>query len=182
MSMPHSRYKGFTLVELLVALGLFSVIMTIASGAYLIMISATREAQAITNGINNLSYAIDSMARNINTGSAYSCNASDNTASDTFSFKDQRGVYIEYNVVSVASGQYRLQQKVGSNSATPFDVTDPSVIITSPDVFYCSGTSRDDNDQAHVTLVLQGEVEVGKNRDAQTFFIQTGATMRGTDL
>ena len=46
--MPMTRPRGFTLIEMIVAVGLFAMVAMIASGAYLIMISANREAQAIT--------------------------------------------------------------------------------------------------------------------------------------
>lgn len=68
-----SRQKGFTLVEMIVALGLFSVVATVAVGALMTMIGTNEQLQAERSVMTNLSFALDSMTREIRTGTKYYC-------------------------------------------------------------------------------------------------------------
>ncbi len=65
--------KGFTLIEALVALGIFSVVIVAASGVILSIISSNKKNQAISSVVNNLNYSIESMVRDIKTGYKYQC-------------------------------------------------------------------------------------------------------------
>lgn len=70
--------KGFTLIEMIVSLGVFSVVVTIAVGALLILISSNRQLQNEQSVLSNLSFAIDSMTREMRTGSHYYCDSRSN--------------------------------------------------------------------------------------------------------
>jgi len=65
--------RGFTLVELIVSLGIFTAVMFIATGALLSIINVNKKAQAQQSAINNINFALENMARNIRTGSHYIC-------------------------------------------------------------------------------------------------------------
>lgn len=64
---------GFTLIEMIVSLALFSVVVTISVGALLSIISANEQLQEEKSVLTNLSFAIDSMTREIRTGEHYYC-------------------------------------------------------------------------------------------------------------
>lgn len=68
------KKNGFTLVETLVALAVFSVVMVVSGGIILSLISSNKQNQSINSVVNNLSYSIESMVRDIKTGYAYKCN------------------------------------------------------------------------------------------------------------
>jgi prepilin-type N-terminal cleavage/methylation domain-containing protein len=68
-----SNKSGFTLIEVIVSLALFSVVITIAVGALLILIASNRQLQNEQSVLSNLSFALDSMTREIRTGSNYYC-------------------------------------------------------------------------------------------------------------
>jgi prepilin-type N-terminal cleavage/methylation domain-containing protein len=68
-----SNKSGFTLIEIIVSLALFSVVVTIAVGALLILIASNRQLQNEQSVLSNLSFALDSMTREIRTGSNYYC-------------------------------------------------------------------------------------------------------------
>jgi len=63
--------RGFTLLEMIVAIFIFSIVVTIASGAMLSMINANRKAQALKTVMNNMNLALDSMSRDVRFGTAY---------------------------------------------------------------------------------------------------------------
>jgi len=153
--------------------------MLLASGSYLMMISLNRQAQGISNGINNLSFALETMTRNMRTGIAYSCGAfgGDCTSGGTtFSFTNQSGQTVTYALSGTA-----LQQTVAGVQSL---LTDSSVTITSL-TFYAFGTkpaSQADYEQSRVTVTISGSVSPGPGKPSQSFTIETGATMRGSDL
>jgi Tfp pilus assembly protein PilW len=167
---------GYTLVELIVAVGLFALVMLLTSGAYLMMISLNRHAQGIATGIDNLSFALETMTRDIRTGSGYS---SDGT---TFSFTNANGSSVSYvrstsSLYCGASGNGCLVRTSGGSSVA---ITDPSVDITSLS-FYTAGLPKGDIQQPRVTIVIKGTVVYAAGR-SEEFSIETGATMRGSDL
>lgn len=173
---------GYTLIELIVAVGLFALIMVLASGAYLMMIGLNRQAQGLASGIDNLSFALETMTRNIRTGSGYTCPSGasnctiDATSGGAFSFMNENQFPVSYSLSGSA-----LQQIVGSTQSL---LTDPSVTITSLK-FYVVGTkpaSAGDLQQARVTVVLSGMVSSSANKKPQYFTVETGATMRGSDI
>lgn len=73
MRLYNKKQSGFTLIEIIVSLALFSVVITIAVGALLILIASNRQLQSEQSVLTNLSFALDSMTREIRTGTNYYC-------------------------------------------------------------------------------------------------------------
>ena len=69
----HNSRSGFTLVEMIVAIAVFSVIMTISVGTLLAMVDANRKAQSLKSVIDNLNFAVENMSRNMRVGTLYHC-------------------------------------------------------------------------------------------------------------
>ncbi len=67
------KTKGFTLIEIIVSLAIFSVVAVIAIGALVRVTSANRQAQAIQSGVNNVSFVLDAMSREMRVGTNYKC-------------------------------------------------------------------------------------------------------------
>lgn len=67
------RERGFSLVELMVSLSIFSIVMTLSVGTLLVLIDANAKAQALSSAMTNITFALDSMTRNIRTGSNFHC-------------------------------------------------------------------------------------------------------------
>lgn len=154
--------RGYTLIELIIAVGLFALIMTLASGAYLVMIGINRQTQSISTGINNLSFALETMTRTIRTGTDYSVGGT------TFSVTNANGNRVNYSL---------LNNIIYQDSAP---LTDPSVNVSSL-MFYDYGTSSGDSEQARVTIIVSGTVSSGPGK-TEAFTVETGATMRGSDI
>ena len=60
---------------MIVAVGLFSLVMLVSVGALLSLTGANRKAQALQSVMNNLNIALDGMVRSIRMGSDYHCGA-----------------------------------------------------------------------------------------------------------
>lgn len=64
---------GFTLIEIIVSMAIFSVVAVVAAGALLKIIDANKKAQSIQASITNLNFALESMTRELRVGSKYQC-------------------------------------------------------------------------------------------------------------
>lgn len=163
--------RGFTLVELIVAIGLFAIIMTLATGAYLIIIAANRQAQATSTGIDGLSYAIEDMTRTIRTGTNYSCAGGDCVnGNGSFSLTSSAGQAVTY--AFTAAGITK-----NGNAITDSVIT----INTTASKFYVVGTTPRDSLQPYVRIFISGTVSAGPGKTVP-FQVETGAVMRGVDL
>ncbi len=70
-----SANQGFTLVEMIVSLAIFAIVATVAIGALLVLVGTNQRLQGEQSVMTNLSFALDSMTREIRTGAAYYCAA-----------------------------------------------------------------------------------------------------------
>lgn len=165
----HNR--GFTLIELMVSLGLFSVVITLAAGAYLLMLDIGNKTRALATGVDDLSFALESMTRDIRTGTSYCGSGLPACSNDTFWFKNSKGDTVSYTLNGTV-----LEKQVGSVTSI---LSDPIVEITRLR-FYTTGTTPGDARQSRVSIVIAGEVAT--KGVTQEFNIETAATMRGTDL
>ncbi|MBI3573842.1 type II secretion system protein [Candidatus Kaiserbacteria bacterium] len=68
--------RGFTLIEMMVAMSIFAIVMLVGVGALLSLVQANTRAQAINSVINNLNAAIENMSRTIRVGTVYHCETS----------------------------------------------------------------------------------------------------------
>lgn len=186
------NFRGYTLIELLVAIGIFSIVMLGATSAYISFINYNRQAQTRATEINSLFFAIDSMARDIRTGSGYTCpsGACLSTGVTKITFTDQDGCSVYYKLKTVNSVPSIVRNVTGSVSPvcaaladTP--ITDPAITVQSL-LFYVRGVTSGDKIQPIVTIVVSGSACV-PNTDCTgagniPFQVQTSATQRIPDL
>ena len=72
LALDHPRLKrGFTLLETVVAVGLFAVIMLVTVGAMLEVTKAQTKADRIREVQDNLRFTLESMTREMRTGKSY---------------------------------------------------------------------------------------------------------------
>lgn len=190
---PHT--KGFTLVEMIVAVGLFAVVMIVSVGALLALVGANRKAQALQSVMNNLDVTLDGMARGIRMGTTFdgslACSSNNGGPKDctgggsTFSFEpygqtpsDPPWIYT-YN-----SATKSISKTV---NGTAIGITAPEISIDSM-TFYVVGTNRGctvtpcDTVQPKVVIVVSGTAPVLQTKTRTTFHIQVTAVQRVLDL
>ena len=68
--------NGFTLIEIMISLGIFAIVAVIAVGALLKVLDANKKAQSIQDAVTNLSFAMETMSRDLRTGTKYDCGTS----------------------------------------------------------------------------------------------------------
>jgi len=70
---PTTKQSGFTIIEMLVSLALFTIVATVATGALLSLIGGNTRLVEEQTVMTSLSFALDSMTRELRTGSEYYC-------------------------------------------------------------------------------------------------------------
>jgi prepilin-type N-terminal cleavage/methylation domain-containing protein len=187
--------SGFSLIEVLVSLSIFAVVMTIAIGSLMVLISANSKAQNTQAIMTNVSYALDSMTREIRMGSDYYCSSgalpSDgeatqdcSTGGDSLAF-NEGGQSLTENASSRRIG-YRLangavERRLGSGAWQV--VTPPEITMTDLE-FYVTGSDRGstgDSESPTVTLFMAGEAGEDDGTQSQ-FNVQTTVVQQLLDI
>jgi prepilin-type N-terminal cleavage/methylation domain-containing protein len=175
--------KGFSLVELLVAIGVFSFIMTISAGAYLVMIQINQRAQATALVADTLSFVFENMTREIRTGLNYGCPTAPTNCTDgtTFSFTNTTGQNIVYTRVAPAGQNGYITEAIDTDP--PLRLTDSSINITSLKFTLVGAGVPGSGDyvQPYVQMFVSGVANAGPGQSL-SFSLQTSATMRGIDI
>ncbi len=73
---PRTCSAGFTLIEMMISAGLFTIIILIGIGAVLTVTSVHKKNQKLRSVIDTISFAMEDIARNARLGSAYNCGTS----------------------------------------------------------------------------------------------------------
>jgi len=197
-----SGSRGFSLVEMIVAVGLFAIVMVICVATLFALVNANRKAQALQSVMNNLNVSLDGMARAVRMGSTFNCGASapftgtrdcangsteftfEHYGGDTSNFNDQ-WQYKFVCPVSLAgdgtcpTGGYIARSEDGGTTFNA--VTAPEISINSMN-FYVTGSTRDDTSQPLVIMVVKGTAASNSSRTSTSFHIQVAATQRLIDL
>lgn len=202
--------RGFTLIEILVSVAIFSVVMVIALGALLAMSVSDRKAETIKTVANDLNFTLDSMSRDIRTGYGYNCGSSSGhdctSGASSFYFTTSSGASYAYrfdnlsndsgataNCGQTSAAAVGCIERSTDGGVTWFPLTAPEVIVSNG-TFYVRGSlvGSADNTQPIVSITLSAYVVVtgGASSASQCgtagnqcsqFYLQTSITQRAYD-
>ena len=153
---------------MVVSIGIFTIVLFIATSAFLSVVNADRRSYATRIAVDNLTVALEDMSRRIKTGSWY-----DSSVPTNFSFKDQDGNTISYNL---PVGSKKIQR---TTTDAILDATPDDIEITNL-VFEVGGNVPKDKKQPYVRIRITGKPAEGMV-DAP-FTIQTMITQRAYDF
>lgn len=184
--------SGFSLIEMMVAVALFSVVMLVSTGALLSLITATRKAQALQSVMSNLNTALDGMVRSIRMGTNYHCGnlgafneVRDCDAGDVLlafePFEGSRSTLADQWVYWYNSETKRLYKSENGSLGGGFPLTAAEVQIDDFR-FYVVGSTAGDTEQPKVVMVVKGSAGAANTRTRTTFYIQATATQRLLDI
>jgi hypothetical protein len=187
MNVHHK--KGFSLVELLVAVAIFMVVVTISVSTLLVLIDANRKSQSLKIGINNTFFGMESMTRLIRTGYGYHCGGTGvvtqvrncpNGDMEIY-FTDDTGqmVHIFHEVVDGRGSIVQEVEDEGEFSLTSSDIDVDELTFHVTGTEPQSGSSPDD-EQPTVTITLVGTVNPGEDSES-VVNLQSTVTQRILD-
>ena len=149
MKNKNSKIGGFTLIELIVALGVFMVVMTITLSAFINIMDIQNKTESFRKVNDNLNFAMEAMMREIREGKNY-CHA---CPEGTISFTDKDGKAIEYKL---NTEEYIIERK--ENSGGWIRMTSEGVKITRLSFSVSAEeTYPRDKQQPLVTISIGGE-------------------------
>lgn len=173
--------SGFSLIELIVAVGVFSIVATITTSTLLILTKAERKAVNVQISHDNLRYALETMAKEIRTGSDYAlCNPPDKNCFKFVKKDTDPPTVIKYKLSDVlgecgeTSGSVAcITKAVENESGFIFHpVTAPEIDVYKLD-FYLSGGAAGNETQPRVTIVVRAETPGGISPLSSVLDIQT---------
>ncbi len=197
MNMQYQSYKrvhkklskGFSLVELMVSLTIFALVMTVSVGTLLVVIDANAKAQALYSVMTNLSFAVDSITRNMRMGYDHYCDSNlheppqplqtgqkDCGPNDTeIAFTRQAdNVRVGYRFQGDAMTTGWIEQREGTGEWLRITAEDVVITTFRPVV---RGSSSGDTSQPEISFLIQGYVKNGLDTDTD-FTLQSHIVQR----
>jgi len=180
------KISGFTLVEILIAVSLFTLVASISIGAILSIFDANNRSRSSKTVVDNLNLAVEDMTRVVRFGTNYHCGDDDDfdepencPSGDTLLAVTFNGNIVVYKLCGTAI-------KRSDNGEDDCNDTDMRAITSSDTVvrhlnFYVFGSSNIDTLQPYVVALIEGYV--GNRPTSQsTFSIQTTMSQRALDI
>lgn len=186
--------RGFTLVEMLVSVGIFSIVVMISLGAILTILDANRKARTLTEVMNNLNFSMEMITRSLKTGVEPD---QDNGTLivgaiilDEEGFKrektqykleeqDGRGFISRCAVVVTSSSQY---ESASCASGDWMPITSDMVDIDRFDLLVTATQNANDGViQPRTQLFIKGTVKIS-DRISSDFSLQTTVSQRRLNL
>lgn len=180
---------GFTLIELMVSVSIFTMVMVISMGTIITVMDANRKSQTLRAVLDNLNFAMEGMTRNIRFGYDYNCGGVGNTslASDCLDnsvgansiyITDSNGVRTAYS-----SSLGRIIKTIGGVDypVTSPDITIQSLVFRVYGSYPYMGGATNDRIQPKVIIVVKGYSGV-KPSIQTSFTLETVVSQRKLDF
>jgi len=173
------RQKGFTLIEMMVAVSIFVIVAFIVVSTLLTMSAAYKKAQRIKLLFDNLNFAVQSMAIGLREGKFYNCSRESCSfvPIDRWLLNGEMGEKVCYAKTSRANGTFALSKFKGDcNSVNSQDMISPEINIVKLDFKTLGGSGQ----YKQVTIIIKGKA--GTNiHDSADFTLQTTVSQRNLD-
>lgn len=162
------KKSGFTLIEMMVSVTVFTVITVVCLSAFLNISNIQRKAETVRAVNDNLNFSVELMAREIRAGQDYIVGG----GGTSINFTSVDGDTIFYRLLSG-----RIERS--DNGVNFFALTAPEVTITKL-LFFIDGEAAGDFKQPRVILVINGSA---KNKEGieSKLNLQTTISQRKLD-
>ena len=180
-----NKNSGFTLVEMMVAIAVFSVVMVTAMSALLNIIDANNKARAIKVAVDNVSFALEGISKDMRMGTEYKCLddsgvitpcSSTGNSGIQYQKSDAGGNVIIVRYLFVASSglvKGKIQKEINSDGF--HDITSSEVNILKMKFYVLN--ANDNTKQPRMIMTLTGEAGV-KDKIKTDFDLQTSVSQR----
>ncbi len=215
MTPPHittsarSAQAGFTLVELMVSLSLFIIVVVALVGSLFTVNDASRKVQAMRTVMDNISFAMETISRNVRTSTDIVCGGTTYANTPNCAIEDDitgsidqhsalsmhstlgENRVVEFQWVLGPNGNGEIQKRtipIDDNGVIMYGNTSEWVAITSPEIdieklaFFVNGASNyTDIMQPNVIVKMEGTATI-KGDTTVPFAIQTYLSQRTPEL
>lgn len=170
---------AFTLMEVMVAISIFAIIITIGIGSLLTIFSTLQKTRSDRQTLDSVSYMMDTITRQVRT--AQTVELLDGS-SFGLKIKNQDGDSIEFRTESVHSDSgdresyYKL---VMIKKGELYDLTPAEFQIESPYIF--KYVSVENSQQGILRINISGTTKSGRNAADSPIFLQTAVSKRVFD-
>ena len=167
----QSKIQGFTLIEMIVSIGIFTIVMLMATSTIFTVVAANNKAQSLKLVMDNLDFALQSMTRELRVGHGYACVGDCSSGwSNDISFISYTGESISYRLDTSKN------EIIESTPESSISITASDIVITSLKFYLFGGSAS--NTQPRVLIAITGTT--GGGTAASTFNIQTTVSERQT--
>jgi prepilin-type N-terminal cleavage/methylation domain-containing protein len=183
--------KGFTLIEMMISMTIFSVIVVVGLEAVLSSVDQHTRSQDMRSVMDNLNFSLEDMSRNIRLGTNFHCmNPGESSVSGTpvpqdcsggsnqIVFTGVTGPNITYTISPPSSGVVQVTKQIGAGSIQVFTLPEVTLDYYKSG-FVVVGAPVGDGLQPVVNIGLSGKVTY-KGTDS-SFSIQTTVASRPLD-
>lgn len=143
-----NKESGLTLIELIVAIGIFGLVVSMVFGVFSLAIVSQRRIIALRNVEDSIRFTIESMAREVRTGKNFSGGVG------SLSFTNAKGESVIYRL---SGGIVEKSSDGGVN----YSVVTGSETIVNYLNFYLTGQAAGDGLQPRVTITMDAASQVG---------------------
>lgn len=195
--------KGFTLLETLIALSIFSAVVTISVGSVIQILAVNRQSQSMKIVINNLNMALENMTIDLRFGTHYWCETGEiwnldpsaeaeggndsnpDTSCSSITFIERKDQDIipsgGERTINYSLEDNKIIRSIYNDSSSTWE---PQSITASPEDglsiskldFYVHGSESSTNEQPRVLMVVSGTA--GKEKNTDTFNLETVVSQR----
>jgi prepilin-type N-terminal cleavage/methylation domain-containing protein len=194
----NNKQEGYTLIETMIAISIFLIVVTIGMDSLLNATLVHNKSQNLRSIMDNLSFTMEDMSRNLRTGYDYHCidTSNDNNPNDTslhscafgegISFTSSLGgQWVYYIRPDVNNNNKIVIQKSVSGGSGPFvTLNDSEITINQAEsgftVVGAESFSSGDTQQPFVTIRLVGTINT--NNVVTPFSLQTSVSQRLIDI
>ena len=153
--------SGFTLVELMIASGLFIILISIATGAFINTLRTQRIITNLSESLNNTSFAIEQIAREVRVGFGF------DNGGNTLEFTNSSGNDVVYSLKNNSDGNGDGQGIERCEEGVCRMITAPEVNISNLE-FILQGDLEGDREPPRVTILISVMGEKGIKVNMQT--------------
>jgi len=161
--------KGFTLIELMVAVGVFSIAITASSGLFITSLRGQQRTYVVQNLADNARYAMEAMAKEIRMGSGFSgATCAGNSCSFISHMMHRDGKNVKFSLGTDAKIMF-------DDGISELPITSANIEVTSLDFELIGGSATT---QERVVIVMQAKVAGNSPYTSADITLQTTISPR----
>ncbi len=188
MQIKNNNERGFTIIETMIAVALFSIVILVGMDSLLNTTSLQKKSQDMRSILDNLSFIMEDMSRNIRTGYNYHCIDNNNPSlldittrncaggGWGISFKSSGG---NQDVYAISNGTIQKSTN-GGTSFVPLSSSEINIDAASGFLVTGAPPPPGDTQQPFVTIKLIGTITEGGT--VIPFSLQTSVSQRLVDI